>query len=161
MEETETHTLAWLGDLLKLLRLPPDLVIQPVAPDSSMPPLDFGSGLPVPHDLPLPAAFENQEAWQQALGYLLTHQAWNTCLINLLGVLPRTLSTTRDDTRWRDGAAFLIETMSIAEPDHVVAVLCPLSLLTDDRHAPLRAWLVQHHQLESYVQGGRVGCSEF
>ena len=158
MEEIGTHTLAWLGNLLRLLRLPPDLVIQPIAPDSSMPPLDFGAELPAPHVLQLPTAFENQQEWQQALEHLLTHQAWDTCFINLLGVPPRTLITTRDDTHWRDGAAILIEAMYTAEPDHVVAVLCPLGLFTGNYHAPLRAWLAQHHQLEWLIYLGSAAA---
>ena len=51
-----------------------------------------------------------------------------------------------------------IEAMYTAEPDHVVAVLCPLGLLTGNYHAPLRAWLAQHHQLEWLIYLGSAAA---
>lgn len=158
MGETRAYTLAWLGELMQMLRLPPDLVIQPVVPDSGIPPLEFGSELPAPHELRLPISSDNQEEWWYAWGRLLTHETWNTCFINLLGVPPRTLMTTRDQTRWQDSAAVLIETLCTAAPDHVVATLCPSGLLTDNRHAPLRAWLAHHHRLEWLVYLGSAAA---
>jgi hypothetical protein len=66
--------------------------------------------------------------------------------------------TTRDQTRWQDSAAVLIETLCTAAPDRVVATLYPSALLTDNRHAPLRAWLVRHHRLEWLVYLGSAAA---
>jgi len=56
-----------------MLRLPPDLVIQPIVPDSGIPPLAFGAELPAPHDLRLAApsiVLRNPQLDEQPWTYL-------------------------------------------------------------------------------------------
>jgi len=103
MTERQSHTLAWLGELTQILRVPPDLVIQTVSHDPGIPTLDFGPDLPKPQDVHLPASSDNQENWRHALAELLAHEGWQTCLINLVGIPVHTIETTRDNMRWQDG----------------------------------------------------------
>jgi hypothetical protein len=146
MTEGQTYTIAWLGELTQLLRIPPDLVIQPVSHDPNIPTLDFGPDLPTPYELHLPISDE-QESWRHALADLLAHKAWQTCFINLLSIPIHSIETMRDGMRWQDGLAFLAEALCSATPGHLFVVLSPFGLLLTDRHASQRAWLASHHRL--------------
>jgi hypothetical protein len=159
MTERQSHTLAWLGELTQILRIPPDLVIQTVSHNSGIPTLDFGPDLPKPQDVHLPASSDNQENWRHALAALLAHEGWQTGLINLLGIPVHTIETTRDSLRWQDDAAFLSEALCTSAPDRLLVVLSPAGLLFANRYARLRAWLASHHRLEWLVYLGPAAAN--
>src|SRR5262245_27874210 len=96
MTERQTCTLAWLGELTQLLRIPPDLVIQPVSHDPNIPALAFGPDVPTPHEIHLPSSSDEQESWRHALANVLSHKAWQTCCINLLSIPIHSIETMRD-----------------------------------------------------------------
>jgi hypothetical protein len=159
MTEGQTYTLVWLGELTQLLRIPPGLVIQPVSHDPNIPAFDFGPDLPTPHAIHLPTSFGDQENWRHTLAELLTHKAWQTCLINLLSIPIHSIETTRDGMRWQDGLAFLAEALCTSTPGHLLVVLSPFGLLLNNRHASQRAWLARHHRLEWLVYLGPAAAS--
>jgi hypothetical protein len=159
MTEGQTYTLAWLGKLTQLLRISPDLVIQPVSHDPNTPALDFGPDVPTPHEIRLPIASDDQESWRRALADLLTHKTWQTCLINLLSIPIHSIETTRDGLRWQDGLAFLAEALCTSTPGHLLVVLSPLGLLLTNQHTSQRAWLASHHRLEWLVYLGSTAAN--
>ena len=154
MTERESHSLAWLGELTRVLGLTPDLVIQPVGHEPGIPTLDFGSALPQPQEIHLPNPSDTQDHWRRALTELLNRQEWRIGLINLLGIPVQTLAIERDGARWQDGSAFLTEALYTSPPGRIHAVLSPAGLLSENRHAHFRTWIASRHRLEWLVYLG-------
>ena len=112
MSEALSRDLSWLMELHELFRAEVDLVLEPRSLDPDAPRFDYREQLPTPLTIVLHHEGDIRDTrgeWLSQLVDALQKTDWNVCLANLVAIPPRSLDSSIESERFRDGAAFLPE----------------------------------------------------